>query len=119
LTLFLKTGSKVAGHRGYFLKGIGVKLNMAIIQYALDFLEKRNYVHLQTPFFMKKDPMAATAQLSQFDEELYKVSFLPFFYFLLLSSFDFFLLSWFCTLSKALIRFPFLSFFVGHWRSQR
>jgi len=63
----------VGGHRAYFLKGFGVKLNLAIIQYGLDFLDKRKYIHLQTPFFMKKEPMSATAQLSQFDEELYKV----------------------------------------------
>jgi len=34
---------------------------------------KRNYTLLQTPFFMDKDVMAKTAQLEQFDEELYKV----------------------------------------------
>ncbi len=32
------------------------------------------YTPLQTPFFMEKEAMAACAQLSQFDEELYKVS---------------------------------------------
>jgi len=36
-------------------------------------LEKRQYTLLQTPFFMNKDVMAKTAQLEQFDEELYKV----------------------------------------------
>ena len=34
----------------------------------------RRYTPLQTPFFMEKEAMAACAQLSQFDEELYKVS---------------------------------------------
>jgi len=67
-------GAKVAGHRGYFLKGIGARLNLALISYASDFLMKRNYTLLQTPFFMNKGMMAKTAQLSQFDEELYKVS---------------------------------------------
>ncbi|RPA72094.1 cytoplasmic serine-tRNA ligase Srs1 [Ascobolus immersus RN42] len=32
-----------------------------------------NYIPLQTPQFMNKDMMAKTAQLEQFDEELYKV----------------------------------------------
>jgi seryl-tRNA synthetase len=49
-------------------------LNFALIQYGLDFLRKRGYTPLQTPFFMNKEIMAATAQLEQFDEELYKVT---------------------------------------------
>ncbi len=67
-------GVNIAGHRGYFLKGYGCMLNQALIQHGLSFLRKKKYVNLQPPFFMKKDAMAATAQLSQFDEELYKVS---------------------------------------------
>ncbi|GAM18413.1 hypothetical protein SAMD00019534_015880, partial [Acytostelium subglobosum LB1] len=66
-------GTEVSGHRCYFLKGVGVELNMAIINYALTFLKKRGFTHLQTPFFMRKEVMAKTAQLEQFDEELYKV----------------------------------------------
>ena len=66
-------GNKVAGHRGYFLKNIGVRLNQALISYGCDFLAARDYDLLQTPFFMNKDPMSKTAQLEQFDEELYKV----------------------------------------------
>ncbi|KAL6044637.1 Cytosolic seryl-tRNA synthetase [Balamuthia mandrillaris] len=66
-------GVKVAGHRGYFLKGLAARLNMALITYSQDFLMKRGYTLLQTPFFMNKPSMAKTAQLTQFDEELYKV----------------------------------------------
>jgi seryl-tRNA synthetase len=36
-------------------------------------LRKRGYKKIQPPFFMNKDVMAKTAQLDQFDEELYKV----------------------------------------------
>ena len=67
-------GVGVAGHRGYFLKGVGLLLNQAIINYALSFLMSREYVPLQPPFFMNKEVMAAVAQLSDFDEQLYKVS---------------------------------------------
>jgi len=69
----LPRGVNVAGHRGYFLRGVGVQLNFALIQYGIDFLRKRQYTPLQTPFLMNKEPMSATAQLEQFDEELYKV----------------------------------------------
>ncbi|KAK9762889.1 Cytosolic seryl-tRNA synthetase [Basidiobolus ranarum] len=67
-------GSNVAGHRGYFLTNDGVDLNMALIQYGLNYLRTKGYKKLQTPFFMKKEVMAKTAQLSEFDEELYKVT---------------------------------------------
>jgi len=69
----MERGVNVSGHRGYFLKGVGVQLNFALIQYGMDFLRKRSYTLLQTPFMMNKGPMSATAQLEQFDEELYKV----------------------------------------------
>lgn len=66
-------GQNIAGHRGYFLKNWGVLLNQALINYGIAFTRKRGYTPLQTPFFMRKDVMAETAQLEQFDEELYKV----------------------------------------------
>ena len=68
-------GVGVAGHRAYFLKGVGVLLNQALINYGLSFLMRaeNGYTPLQPPYMMKKDVMAETAQLEQFDEELYKV----------------------------------------------
>jgi seryl-tRNA synthetase len=67
-------GSEIAGNRGYFLMGDGMLLNQALISYGLAFLCPRGYTPIQTPFFMGKTAMAAVAQLSQFDDELYKVS---------------------------------------------
>lgn len=66
-------GAKIAGHRGYFLTNDGIDLNQALITYGLHFLRARGYKNIQPPFFMNKDMMAKTAQLDQFDEELYKV----------------------------------------------
>ncbi|XP_003479248.1 serine--tRNA ligase, cytoplasmic isoform X1 [Cavia porcellus] len=66
-------GAIVAGSRGYFLKGVLVFLEQALIQFALRTLASRNYVPIYTPFFMRKEVMQEVAQLSQFDEELYKV----------------------------------------------
>lgn len=68
-----RAGAKISGHRGYFLTNDGVDLNQALISYGLDFLRKKGYKKIQPPFFMNKDVMAKTAQLDQFDEELYKV----------------------------------------------
>ncbi|KAK9236714.1 hypothetical protein V1525DRAFT_362200 [Lipomyces kononenkoae] len=66
-------GAKLSGHRGFFLRSYGVFLNQALINYGLSFLASKGYTPLQAPVMMNKDVMAKTAQLSQFDEELYKV----------------------------------------------
>lgn len=66
-------GVKIVGHRGNFRIGIGVKLRRAMEQYALDFLADRGYLEVEPPTMMFKRWMSKTAQLEQFDEELYKV----------------------------------------------
>ncbi|PSN59861.1 serine-tRNA ligase [Corynespora cassiicola Philippines] len=67
-------GVKIVGHRGYCLTGYGLFLNLALINYGLEFLFNKGYTPNQPPFFMLRDQMAKTAQLSDFDEELYKVT---------------------------------------------
>jgi len=62
-----------SGSRAYYLMGPAVFLQQGLIQLALQTLYKEGYSPLYTPFFMKKDVMQEVAQLSQFDEELYKV----------------------------------------------
>ncbi|XP_047349660.1 serine--tRNA ligase, cytoplasmic [Vespa velutina] len=66
-------GTLVSGGRGYFLTGPAVFLQQALIDLALRKLLEKDYKPLYTPFFMRKDAMQEVAQLSQFDEELYKV----------------------------------------------
>jgi seryl-tRNA synthetase len=68
------SGAKVAGERGYFLKGPLLLLHMALEQFAMGFLVKKSYVPIMPPFFMSKSIMSEVAQLEQFDEELYKVT---------------------------------------------
>lgn len=63
----------MAGHRGYFLRGVGVLLNQALINYGLETLYKAKYTPVQPPFFMKANIMHETCQLSDFEENLYKV----------------------------------------------
>jgi len=50
-----------------------VFLEQALINLALRMLQEKGYQALYTPFFMRKEVMQQVAQLSQFDEELYKV----------------------------------------------
>ena len=39
----VKRGTKIAGHRGFFLKGPGVLLNMALVNYGIQFLTRKGY----------------------------------------------------------------------------
>lgn len=50
-------GQKIAGHRGYFLKGYGVLLNNALVNFGMNFLMKKGYDLVQPPYFMKKKIM--------------------------------------------------------------
>lgn len=70
----MEAGTAVAGGRGYYLMREGPLLNQALISFALQFAYRRGFSPVHTPFFMNKDIMAECAQLSQFDEELYKVT---------------------------------------------
>lgn len=67
-------GAKLAGHRAYFLTGPGVQLNLALQQYALAFSVEKKYIPCYPPFFMDKEIMAKTAELADFDEQLYHVT---------------------------------------------
>ncbi|OAG28883.1 seryl-tRNA synthetase [Nematocida displodere] len=66
-------GAKISGHRGYFLKDSGLILAQSLIRYGMDFLRKREYCLIQTPYMMNKEVMKKTAQLSDFDDQLYKI----------------------------------------------
>ncbi len=66
-------GVAVAGHRAYFLKGVGALLNQALVSYGLSYLSGRSYCPLMPPYFMNREAMAGVAQLEDFDEQLYKV----------------------------------------------
>jgi len=67
-------GVEVAGHRGYYLTGMGYLLNNALIQYGLQFLAQRKYTPVQPPYFMRQTAMKKVAALAEFDEALYKVT---------------------------------------------
>lgn len=52
---------------------MGLFLNLALVNYGLSFLYGKGYTPNQPPFMLNKSEMAKTAQLSDFDESLYKV----------------------------------------------
>ncbi len=69
----LKKASEIAGSRFYYLKGDLVLLNLALLKYALEKLINKNYIPMWTPFFTKHEIMKAAAELTDFEEQLYKI----------------------------------------------
>ncbi|AGN16995.1 serine--tRNA ligase [Methanobrevibacter sp. AbM4] len=69
----LETAAEVSGARFYYLKRDILHLNLALIQFALDKLESKGYIALQTPFFVKSEVAAETSELGEFEETLYKL----------------------------------------------
>ncbi len=69
----IEKATKIAGSRFYYLKGDLVRLNLALLQYALDFLTDEGYTPYWTPYFTKHEVMAEAAELSDFEEQLYKI----------------------------------------------
>lgn len=48
---------------------------MALMNYGLSFLRRRGYTEIQPPYFLRREVMAETAELADFNETLYKVRF--------------------------------------------
>jgi len=65
--------SKVSGARFYFLKKELVKMNQALVNFALDFLSERHYVLIQPPYMIRKEPMAGAVIMNDFQDVIYKV----------------------------------------------
>ncbi|CAD6339682.1 unnamed protein product [Miscanthus lutarioriparius] len=68
-----KKGVAASGGRGFYLLEEGALLNEALQRFCIAFLRKRGYKAIRTPHIMTKEAMGKCAQLSQYDEELYKV----------------------------------------------
>ena len=69
----LERAAKVSGARFYFLKNELVKMNHALVQFALDFLSEHGYAPVQPPYMIRKEPMAGAVILGDFQDVIYKV----------------------------------------------
>jgi len=65
-------GTKVAGFRGYFLKGDGVLLANAMWQLALKHFSSKGLVPMSVPSLVRRETMLGTGYLPQGEEDLYK-----------------------------------------------
>lgn len=65
-------GSKVHGFRGYFLMGDGVRLSMAIWNYALDFFSSKNFNPFIAPAIANKEYFIGTGHLPGDAEDIFQ-----------------------------------------------
>jgi seryl-tRNA synthetase len=68
----LERGTKVAGFRGYFLKGDAVILQFALWQYFMNGLLKKGFTPMSVPSLVTKNTLYGTGYLPQGEEDLYK-----------------------------------------------
>lgn len=64
-------GVKLSGSRFYVLKGLGARLQRALIQWLLDLHIQQGYSEVYTPFMVKESALWASGQLPKFRDNLY------------------------------------------------
>jgi seryl-tRNA synthetase len=64
-------GVKVSGSRFYFLKGVGARLEIALMNLALDTALSEGFVPLITPTLVRPEIMAGTGFLGEHADEIY------------------------------------------------
>jgi seryl-tRNA synthetase len=64
-------GTKIAGSRFYFLKGLGARLELALMNMALDQASDAGFTALITPTLVKPEVMAGTGFLGAHSDEIY------------------------------------------------
>ncbi len=71
--LDFNTASKLSGSRFVMLRGLGAKLERALINFMLDLhINKHGFLEVFPPFLVTEKTMTGTGQLPKFREELYK-----------------------------------------------
>ena len=67
----IERGAKISGSRFYFLKGWGARLELALMNMALDQAANAGFTALITPTLVKPEVMAGTGFLGQHADEIY------------------------------------------------
>lgn len=68
----LERGIKVAGFRGYFLKGDAARLSMALWNFAMDKMIQKNFEPFIAPSLIKAENLFATGHFPKSKEDVYK-----------------------------------------------
>ncbi len=70
---FARAG-KVTGARFTFYKGLGAKLERALITFMLDKHTQKGYVEILPPYLVHRNSMVGTGQLPKFEDDAFKVA---------------------------------------------
>ncbi|MEG0456572.1 MAG: serine--tRNA ligase [Oscillospiraceae bacterium] len=66
--------AKVTGTRFHFYKGLGARLERAVINFYLDNHTKNGYTEIMPPYMVNRASMTGTGQLPKFEEDAFKVA---------------------------------------------
>jgi len=69
----LERAAKVAGARFYYLRNDLVRLNWAIVSFALDKMREKGFTLIQPPYLLRRETMEGAVDLSDFQDVIYKV----------------------------------------------
>jgi len=69
----IERAGKVAGARFFYLKRESVFLDIALINFALEEMIKKDYTPIEPPFLMRRKPYEGVVALSDFESDLYKI----------------------------------------------
>ncbi len=69
-----ETAGKVTGARFHFYKGLGARLERAIISYFLDTHTENGYTEILPPYMVNRASMTGTGQLPKFEEDAFRVA---------------------------------------------
>lgn len=71
---------KISGSRFTVLKGLGAKLERALINFMLDLhTTEHDYEEVMTPFMVNRDAMTGTGQLPKFEDDMFHIPSKDFF----------------------------------------
>ena len=72
--------AKVTGTRFTFYKGLGARLERALINFMMDLhTQKQGYTEMLAPFIANKDSMTGTGQLPKFADDMFKLEGLDYY----------------------------------------
>lgn len=66
--------AKVTGARFHFYKGLGARLERALINFFMDTHASRGYTEVLPPYVVNRDSMTGTGQLPKFEEDAFKLA---------------------------------------------
>jgi len=69
----IERAGKVAGARFFYFKGLGVLLDYALMNFAIETLHNKGYMLIEPPYLMKRQPYEGVTAMGDFAEVLYKV----------------------------------------------